>query len=63
MENENKPPRRKPGAVIFLLGILGIVFLDAAACLFLSRSKTPHVWLPLTAGIVFIAAAIWRARG
>jgi protein-S-isoprenylcysteine O-methyltransferase Ste14 len=63
MENEYKPPRKKPTGIIFLLACIGLFSLNCAANLIISNKASGLGWLFVGVGLVLILlAVIWMAR-
>jgi protein-S-isoprenylcysteine O-methyltransferase Ste14 len=63
MENEYKPPRKKPTGIIFLLACLGLFSLNFAANLLMSNKASGLGWMLVVVGLALILLAVlWTAR-
>lgn len=64
MENdpENKSPRKRPLAIAFLFGCVGLLLMDGAANMLPHNKHSVLGWMFLIAGLVFAALALlWGA--
>jgi len=63
MENEYKPPRKKPTGFIFLLACVGLFSLNCAANLLMSNKASGLGWLFVGVGLALIVLAVlWGAE-
>jgi len=62
-ESHQKPPRKRPLAVAFLLAILGLLLLDGAVQLFGRGHPTGQRWMLLALSVAFlILAVLWGSK-
>jgi len=63
MENEYKPPRKKPTGIIFLLACVGLFVLNGAANLLMANKTSGLGWLLAGVGLVLIVlAGFWGVK-
>jgi len=63
MENEYKPPRKKPVGIAFLLACLGLLSLNFAMGLLTSNKASGPGWAFMVIGVALILLAIfWGAE-
>jgi hypothetical protein len=63
MENEYKPPRKKPTGIIFLLACVGLFSLNCAADLLTSNKASGLGWMLVGVGLALIVLVVlWTAR-
>ena len=63
MENEYKPPPKKPAGVAFLLACLGLFFLNCAIGLLASNTASGLGWMFIIIGAALMVLAVfWGAE-